>query len=147
MVQDVYVGTRIPESLKAAFQEALEKDGRQYSIAQIMRYWIERYVASAQDQGESNYAELKQQIAALKAEVEMQIALKDQLFGMVEALFKLDGSNRKEMEQTQKEKEFLSELAGRRGIENALLRDRLQGITYTFQDTEEQSAKSDEMEK
>lgn len=85
MDNNVQITVRMPESVKVGFDNALQKDGRQYSQSQMIRHWIERYVASAQDQGNSDYAELKQQIAELKAEVEKQMALKDQLFKLVES--------------------------------------------------------------
>ena len=92
----------MPESVKVGFDIALQKDGRQYSQSQMVRHWIERYVASAQDQGESNYAELKQQIAALKAEVEMQIAFKDQLIEVLELMIKAQNMPNPNVQGTEK---------------------------------------------
>lgn len=88
MKKDAYISVLVSESVKQAFQEALERDPRQLTQSQMVRHWIERYVASAQDQGDSNYAELKQQIAELKAEVEMQMALKDQVIEVLELMVK-----------------------------------------------------------
>jgi hypothetical protein len=92
----------MPESVKIAFDNALQKDRRQYSQSQMVRHWIERYVVSAQDQGDSNYAELKQQIAALKAEVEMQIALKDQVIEVLELMVKAQNLPNSKVQETEK---------------------------------------------
>ena len=101
MDNNVQITVRMPESVKIAFDNALQNDRRQYSQSQMVRYWIERYVASAQDQGDSDYAELKQQIAELKAEVEMQIALKDQMIEVLELMVKAQNLPNSKVQETE----------------------------------------------
>lgn len=87
--KDVYVGTRIPDDLKKAFQEALEKDGRNYTIAQILRYWIERFVISNQDQGLTFNSEKESLIAELKNKNEYYSEMVEKLFDLTNALLKV----------------------------------------------------------
>lgn len=78
MKKDIYVGTRIPEELKVAFQEALEKDGRHFTIAQVLRYWIERFVKYGIDQGGPSFDDLIQERDKLERELAVQKRLSEE---------------------------------------------------------------------
>lgn len=88
MEKDVQITVRIPEYLKKAFQEALEKDNRQYSQSQILRHWIERYVTNGEDQGNQKLSDLKDDLQALKAEVDNHLKAKDQIIELLQLMVK-----------------------------------------------------------
>ena len=89
MQEEVYIGTRIPEELKSAFLEALEKDGRQFTTSRLIRHWIERYVISTQDQGLTKYGELLDELNQTKQRLASKNAINDELNKLVISLYKV----------------------------------------------------------
>lgn len=79
MAKEVNITVRLPEVLRTAFQDALDRNGSPYSQSQVIRRWIERYVSSGDDQGKSESEELLDKIQSLKKEVEFQSRLKDEM--------------------------------------------------------------------
>lgn len=89
MKKDAYISVLVSESVKQAFQEALERDPRQLTQSQMVRHWIERYIVNEQDQGADEISELQGDISKLKRDLEAKDAVIEEFHKLVQTLYKL----------------------------------------------------------
>lgn len=88
MEKNVQITVRLPETTKIEFEKALQRDQRQYSQSQIIRFWIEQFIKSGHDQGRSEVEDRDLLIEILKLQVEIEKKSNEKLSDLLKSLYK-----------------------------------------------------------